>query len=107
MRVTNDSSTGCISLDQTQHVLINLDYTPAPTPFPEKTVLCAATDDEVHEARSYPYLQVIGSVMYAMLGTRSTRHRVHCHYPFSLCLTTRSTACPGTQASTAVPQRLR
>src|SRR6266436_917544 len=37
---------------------------------PEKTVLRAATNDEVREARSYPYLQVIGSVMYAMLGTR-------------------------------------
>ena len=46
------------------------DCKPAPTPLPEKMVLHAPTDDEVCEARSYPYLQVIGSVMYAMLGTR-------------------------------------
>jgi len=46
------------------------DCKPAPTPLPEKMVLHAPTDDEVCEACSYPSLQVIGSVMYAMLGTR-------------------------------------
>src|SRR5258708_21154438 len=76
MHVTNDPSSGHISLDQTQYILKVVekfgmaDCKPAPTPLPEKTVLRAASDDDAHEARSYPYLQVIGSVMYAMLGTR-------------------------------------
>src|SRR5258708_3644137 len=43
---------------------------PASTPLPEKTVLCATTNEEACDAHSYPYLQVIGLVMYAMLGTR-------------------------------------
>src|SRR5260370_35877250 len=76
MHVMNDSSIGRITLDQTQYVHKILekfgmaDRKPVATPLPEKTVLRAATDEEAHEARSYPYLQVIGSVMYAMLGTR-------------------------------------
>src|SRR5258707_7530344 len=76
MRVTNDPSSGRVSLDQSQYIRKVVekfgmaDCKPAPTPLPEKTVLRAATDDEVCEACSYPYLQVIGSVMYAMLGTR-------------------------------------
>src|SRR5258708_19314159 len=76
MCVTNDPSSGQVSLDQSKYMRKVVekfgmaDCKPAPTPLPEKTVLRAATDDEVREARSYPYLQVIGSVMYAMLGTR-------------------------------------
>src|SRR5258708_22262450 len=75
MCVINDPSTSRLSLDQTQYILKVLDKfgmadcKPTPTPLPEKAVLRAASEDEVHEARSYPYLQVIGSVMYAMLGT--------------------------------------
>ena len=76
MRVMNNPSSGRISLDQTQYILKVVekfgmaDCKPAPTPLPEKAVLRAATDNEAREASSYPYLQVIGSVMYAMLGTR-------------------------------------
>src|SRR5260221_13574913 len=73
MRVTNEPSSGHVTLDQMQYVLKVIeqfgmaDCKPASTPLPEKMVLHAATDDEVREACSYPYLQVIGSVMYAML----------------------------------------
>src|SRR5258708_7230514 len=76
MRVTNGPSSGRITLDQTQYTLKVVEKfgmancKPAATPLPEKTVLHAATDEEAHDACSYPYLQVIGSVMYAMLGTR-------------------------------------
>jgi len=60
MHVTNDPSSGHISLDQTQYILKviekfgMMDCKPAPTPLPEKTVLHAATDDEVCKASSYP-----------------------------------------------------
>src|SRR5258708_2097751 len=46
------------------------DCKPVVTPLPEKLVLTSATDDKVLEAHSFPYLQAIGSVMYAMLGMR-------------------------------------
>ncbi len=76
MRIMADPSTRSITLNQTQYILRILDKfsmadcKPTPTPLPEKTILCAATDQEVHHTHSYPYLQVIRSVMYAMLGTR-------------------------------------
>src|SRR5260221_12604958 len=76
MCVTNDPSSGCITLDQTQYTLKVVEKfgmancKPASTPLPEKTVLCATTNEEACDAHSYPYLQVIGLVMYAMLGTR-------------------------------------
>ena len=76
MCITNDPSARHITLDQSQYILKVVekfgmaDCKPAPTPLPEKTILCAATDEEAHNAHSYPYLQVLGSVMYVMLGTR-------------------------------------
>ncbi len=76
MRVSNDLRKGTISLNQSlyiQNVVERFgmaDCKPAATPLPEKLVLMPATDDEVLEARSFLYLQAIGSVMYAMLGTR-------------------------------------
>ena len=56
MHIINDPSTGCLSLDQTQYILKVLnkfsmaDCKPTPTPLPEKAVLHAASEDEVHEA---------------------------------------------------------
>src|SRR5260370_28329 len=50
MHVTNDNSSRCITLDQTQYVLKVLekfgmaDCKPVATPLPEKTILCRATD---------------------------------------------------------------
>ena len=43
---------------------------PIATPLPEKTILKGAMDEEVEAVQDYPYLQVISSIMYAMLGTR-------------------------------------
>ena len=56
MCVINDPSTSCLSLDQTQYILKVLnkfgmaDCKPTPTPLPEKAILHAASEDEVHEA---------------------------------------------------------
>ena len=64
------------SLTQSQYIQKVLqrfgmaDCKPVATPLPEKAILQAASDDEVEAAWNHPYLQVIGSVMYAMLGTR-------------------------------------
>ena len=76
MHVTNDTTARCITLDHSQYILKVLkkfsmsECKPTATPLPKKTVLQAATNQEAHDARSYPCLQVIGSVMYVMLGTR-------------------------------------
>jgi len=76
MHITNDPSTGHIMLNQTQYIHKILDKfgmgdcKPITTPLPKRTILCTATNDKAHEAHSYPYLQVISSIMYAMLGTR-------------------------------------
>src|SRR6266478_4175356 len=76
MHITNNPSTGCITLNQMQYIHKILDKfgmgdcKPVATPLPKRTILHTATNDEAHEAHSYPYLQVIGSIMYAMLGTR-------------------------------------
>ncbi|SRR5258707_13716734 len=56
MQVTNDPTSRCISLNQTQYILKVIkkfgmaDCKPALTPLPEKMVLHAASDDEAHEA---------------------------------------------------------
>src|SRR5260370_11068869 len=76
MHITNNPSTGCITLNQMQYIHKILDKfgmgdcKPVATPLPERTILCTATNDEAHKAHSYPYLQVISSIMHVMLGTR-------------------------------------
>ena len=58
MRITSDDSAGSITLDQTQYIHKVLDKfgmadcKPTATPLPEKTVLHAATNEQVHKAHS-------------------------------------------------------
>ena len=76
MHVLHDLQKGMISLNQSLYIWNVVekfgmaDCKPVATPLPEKLMLTSATDDEVLEAHSFLYLQAIGSVMYAMLGTR-------------------------------------
>src|SRR5260370_16888170 len=94
MCITNDILTRHITLDQTQYVLKVLkkfgmaDCKPVATHLPKKTVLCRATNQEAQEACSYPYLQVIGSVMYAMLVIRP-------NIAYTLSTLPSFTSCPG------------
>ena len=76
MQVCMNTHLGAISIDQSQYIHKVLqrfgmsDCKPVPTPLPEKMILRTTTDEEVDAAQDYPYLQVIGSIMYAMLGMR-------------------------------------
>src|SRR5260370_34521069 len=94
MCITNDTSTGCITLNQMQYVLKvleklgMLDCKPTATPLPKK-ILHSVTDQEAQEAHSYPYLQVIRSIMYAMLGTRPD-------IAYTVSTLSCFTTCPGT-----------
>ena len=96
MQVRIDTLRGTVSIDQSQYICKVLqrfamaDCKPAATPLPEKVTLRAASEDEVEAARGYPYLQVIGSVMYAMLGTRPD-------IAYVVSTLSRYSSCPGTQ----------
>ena len=76
MHVLHDLQKGTISLNQSLYIWNVVekcgmaDCKPVATPLPEKLVLMSTTDDEVLKACSFPYLQAIGSVMYAILGMR-------------------------------------
>jgi hypothetical protein len=76
MRVIYDLGSGQLSIDQSQHltaILIKfgmLDSNPTSTPLPEGISMLPATDAEADAAQGFPYLEVIGSLMYAMMGTR-------------------------------------
>jgi len=75
MRVTYDFGIGRLSVDQSQYVttvltkLGMLDSNATSTPLPEGISLLPATDEEVKAAQGFPYLETIGSLMYAMMGT--------------------------------------
>ena len=76
MRIRIDALQGTVSIDQSQYIHKVLqrygmaDCKPVATLLPKKVTLRAVSDEEAEAARNYPYLQVIGSVMYAMLGMR-------------------------------------
>ena len=76
MRVIYDLGSGRLSVDQSQYltaVLIKfgmLDCNPTSTPLPEGISMLPATNAEADAAHGFPYLEVIGSLMYAMMGTR-------------------------------------
>ena len=105
MQVQVDTERGTISIDQSQYIRKVLqrfgmaDCKPVATPLPEKAILQAASDDEVEAARNYPYLQVIGSVMYAMLGTRPD-------IAYAVSTLSRYASRPGTQHVSALKHLL-
>ena len=76
MRVIYDLSAGRISIDQSQYVASiltkfgMLDSNPTSTPLPEGISMLPATEAEANAAQGFPYLEAIGSLMYAMMGTR-------------------------------------
>ena len=76
MQIWIDMLQGMVSIDQSQYIRKVLqrygmaDCKPVATLLPKKVMLRAASDEEAEAAWNYLYLQVIGSVMYAMLGTR-------------------------------------
>ena len=71
MKVTRDSNTGAIYLDQTQYILKTLekfkmlDSKPAATPMTEHP-----ENSETTELADVPYREAVGCLMYAMIGTR-------------------------------------
>ena len=106
MRVCIDRQNGTVSIDQSQYILKVLqrfgmaDCKPASTPLPEKTILRSAPDDDIKACSSFPYLQALGSVMYAMLGTRPD-------IAYAVSTLSRYASCPGTQHVNALKHLLR
>ena len=102
MELKNNVDCGVVSINQTQYVSKVLarygmsDCKPVSTPLPENLHLELATDDDdVKQASSFPYLEAIGSLMYAMLGTRP-------NLAFAVGLLSRYSSRPGMQHVTAV-----
>jgi transposase InsO family protein len=106
MRVTNDHELGRVTLDQTQYIhqvlqrFGMMDCKPASTPLPEKETYVPATEEEILAARDYPYLSVLGSVMYAMLGTRPD-------IAYAVSTLSRYASNPGTKHVRALKHLLR
>jgi hypothetical protein len=75
MCISYDIKHGQLTVDQSQYLCkvlmrFGMDESNAvTTPLPEKLVLLAATNMEAEEARNFPYLKAIGSLMYTMTGT--------------------------------------
>jgi hypothetical protein len=106
MRVIYDLGSGRLSIDQSQHltaVLIKfgmLDSNPTSTPLPEGISMLPATDVEADAAQGFPYLEVISSLMYAMMGTRPD-------IAYAVSALSRFASRPGSAHVTALKHLLR
>src|SRR5258708_39825540 len=96
MQVRYDLERGQITVDQSQYLQKVLaqfgmhESNAVSTPLPGKLVLCAATDTEVEEVWEFPYLETIGSLMYAMMGTCPD-------IAYAISTLSRFATCPGSQ----------